>query len=92
MCGIGTEGALFETVFVNKRGSQVAKELIKPIIYNRIFGRDKDGKAILEELNRIYYNRPSFMPGDDPLTAAYKEGQRSVIALLNRKTNKEEEG
>lgn len=64
---------------------------VKPVVYNRIFGRDKDGKAILEELNRVFYNRPSFMPGDDALSAAYKEGQRSVVALLNRKTNKEEE-
>lgn len=69
----------------------MAKDLVKPIIYSRIFSRDKDGKAILEELNRIYYNRPSFLPGDDPLTAAYKEGQRSVVALMNRKTNKEKE-
>ena len=66
-------------------------EQVKPIVYARIFGRDKDGKAILDELNRIYYNKPSFRPGDDALDTAYREGQRSIVALLNMKTNKEEE-
>ena len=69
----------------------MAKEPVKPIIYNRVFGREKDGKAILAELNRRFYNQASYMPGDNALDAAYKEGQRSVVALLNRKTNREEE-
>lgn len=65
--------------------------LVENRVFNRIFGRDKDGKAILKELNRVFYNRPSYEPGDDALKAAYKEGQRSVVALLNLKTNREEE-
>jgi len=63
------------------------KSLVDHKIFNRIFGRDKDGKAILEELNRIYYHRSSYTSGDSALDMAFKEGQRSVVTLLNRKTN-----
>lgn len=66
-------------------------EPVDPVIFNRIFARDKDGKAILDELNRIYYNRASYQQSDgNALGMAYREGQRSVVAYLNRKTNKEE--
>lgn len=65
-------------------------EPVKPLIFNRIFGRDKDGKAILDELNRIYYNRASYQSGSDALGMAYREGQRAVVAYINSKTNKEE--
>lgn len=67
------------------------KEPVKSAVYARIFKKDRDGKAILEELNRIYYNKPSFTPGDSASDTAYKEGQRSIVAAINRKTNKEEE-
>ena len=67
------------------------KEPVKPTIYARIFGKDRDGKAILEEMNRLYYNKPSYNTGDDALAMAYKEGQRSIVAFINKKTNKEEE-
>lgn len=64
-------------------------EPVDPLIFNRIFGRDKDGKAILDELNRIYYNRASYQSSDDALGMAYREGQRAVVAYINAKTNKE---
>lgn len=69
-------------------------EFVEPVpvvIFNRIFGRDKDGKAILDELNRIFYNRPSHIKGESALDTAHREGQRAVVAYLNRKTNKEED-
>lgn len=57
---------------------------IEPKIYDRIFQMDKDGQAILEELARLFYDRPSYTQGDTHETA-YKEGQRSVVAFLIRK-------
>ena len=69
----------------------VFTEQVQPLVYARIFGRDKDGKAILAELNRIYYNQATYAPGRDALEATFREGQRSVVAILNRKTNREEE-
>lgn len=63
---------------------------VSPESYARIFGRDKDGKAILEELNRVFYNQASYTPSGDALSMAFREGQRSVVSLLNKKTNKEE--
>ena len=47
--------------------------------------------AILDELNRVFYNKPSYSQDKDALNMAFREGQRSVVALLNRKTNKEDE-
>lgn len=61
----------------------------KPVPYGtfaRIFGRDKDGRAILEELNRVFYNQASYTSNGDALNMAFREGQRSVVALLNHKT------
>ena len=65
-------------------------EPVNPIIFNRIFGRDKDGQAILDELNRVFYDRPSYQSSSDALGMAFREGQRSVVAHINAKTNKEE--
>lgn len=53
-------------------------------IYNRIFQQDKDGQAILDELSALFYDRPSYVKGDSH-EMAYKEGQRSVVALIIRK-------
>ena len=65
-------------------------EPVDPRIFNRIFARDKDGKAILDELNRVFYNRPSYQSSGNALDTAYREGQRAVVAHINAKTNKEE--
>jgi len=62
---------------------------IPEVVYNRIFGRDRDGAAILAELNRIYYNRPSYRAGESERDMAFREGQRAVVAHLNLKTNRE---
>lgn len=64
-------------------------EPINPIIFNRVFGRDKDGQSILDQLNRIFYNRPSYHAGETERDMAYREGQRAVVAYINAKTNKE---
>lgn len=66
-------------------------EPVDPRIFNRIFARDKDGKAILDELNRVFYNRPSYFASGDgnALDMAFREGQRAVVAHINAKTNKE---
>ena len=74
---------------INKK--TVFPDQVQPAVYARIFGKDKDGKAILDELNRRFYNQATYTSGNDALDMAYKEGQRSVVALLNNKTNKEEE-
>lgn len=68
-------------------------EFTEPVdskIFNRIFARDKDGKAILDELNRVFYNRPSYHAGETERDMAYREGQRAVVAHINSKTYKEE--
>ena len=57
---------------------------VDPSIYSRIFQQDKDGQAILDELAALFYDRPSYTKGD-PYETAFKEGQRSVIALIIRK-------
>lgn len=57
---------------------------VEPSIYNRIFQRDTDGQAILDELSALFYDRPSYTKGDTHETA-FKEGQKSVVALIIRK-------
>lgn len=57
---------------------------VEPNIYNRIFQRDTDGQAVLNELSALFYDRPSYTKGDTHETA-FKEGQKSVVALLIRK-------
>ena len=53
--------------------------------YNRIFQKDNDGKAVLEELCRQFYDRPSYVKGD-AYDTAFKEGQRSVVAFILHKS------
>lgn len=69
----------------------MARKPVSHGTFARIFGRDKDGRAILEELNRVFYNQTSYTPNGDALSMAFREGQRSVVAMLNKKTNKEED-
>lgn len=59
-------------------------EPVDPKIYNRIFQQDRDGQAVLDELSRLYYDRPSYTKGDTHETA-FKEGQRSVVSFLIHK-------
>jgi len=54
---------------------------LDPKIYERIFQKDKDGLAVLDELSRLFYDRPSYVKGDSHETA-FKEGQRAVVAFL----------
>lgn len=65
--------------------------LVDPVLYNRIFEQDTDGKAILAELLRLFYDRPSYKKGDDGMMAAYGEGQRSVVSFILHKTGIVEE-
>ena len=65
--------------------------MVEPNIYDRIFQQDKDGQAILDELSALFYDRPSYVKGD-PHETAYKEGQRSVIALIIRRCGLAQEG
>jgi len=39
------------------------------------------GGAVLEDLRRRYFNRPSYVKGD-PYETAYREGQRSVLISI----------
>lgn len=64
--------------------------MIDRSVYNRIFARDKDGKAVLDNLNRVFYDRPTYTQGESERDMAFKEGQRSVVAYLNSKTREEE--
>lgn len=50
--------------------------------YQRVFQEDGDGSGIFDELATLFYDRPSYTPGDPPGTAEFKEGQRSVIFYL----------
>ncbi|MHC1696888.1 MAG: hypothetical protein AB9919_02240 [Geobacteraceae bacterium] len=44
--------------------------------YRRVFQEDGDGSGIFDELATLFYDRPSYAPGDPPGTAEFKEGQR----------------
>lgn len=55
------------------------------VLYTNTFVKSKDGEEILQELTRLFYDRPSYVKGD-PHDTAYREGQRSVIAFILRKT------
>ena len=58
-------------------------------IYNNIFVGNRDGAAILAELKRMYVDQPSYVKGDTHETA-YKEGARAVVALIIRKSERQE--
>lgn len=58
---------------------------VAEVLYSNIFTKNKDGEIILEELCKLFYDRPSYTKGDDAMFTAYKEGQRSVIAFILRK-------
>jgi hypothetical protein len=59
--------------------------LVDPILYNRIFARDNDGKLILEELCALFYDKKSYVKGDSHDTA-FNEGRRDVVRFLLHKT------
>lgn len=59
--------------------------MLDPLLYNRIFQRDKDGASILEELASLFYDRPGYQLGGSVNDTIYKEGQRSVVAFIMNK-------
>lgn len=59
--------------------------MVDAALYNRLFEKDGDGKLVVEELCRLFYDRPSYKKGDDAMTAAYGEGQRSVVSFIMHK-------
>lgn len=48
--------------------------------YLRIFEGDPDGQKILEEMSRLFHDRP--IPSLSGDVALYSEGQRSVMLFL----------
>lgn len=54
--------------------------------YKEFFVKTEAGKAILEELMKIYYHRISYVP-NDPHQTSFNEGARSVINFIMNKSN-----
>lgn len=49
----------------------------------REFGESSMGRVILDDLERAYVRRPSFLPSHpDPLLTAYREGERALVLKL----------
>lgn len=55
-------------------------------IYYSLFEVNTDGKKVLEELCRIYYDRQSYVKGDTHDTA-FNEGAKSVVQFILAKLN-----
>lgn len=64
--------------------------MIDPQLYKLVFQGRQDGKEVFDDLNKIFYNRQSFVR-DEPYLTAFNEGQRSVIAFIQNKLNQEME-
>jgi hypothetical protein len=54
-------------------------------VYNTVFVKSRDGEEVLAELCRLFYDRPSYEKGD-AMHTAFREGQRSTVAFILRKT------
>lgn len=48
----------------------------------RIFETSPMGRTVLEDLCDSFYDRPSFVPGDPAGSTEFREGQRSVVAMI----------
>ncbi len=61
--------------------------MVEKKFYNRIFEADRDGKEILDELKRLFYNNATYKRGETTqLDLAYATGQRDVIQFILNKT------
>lgn len=53
--------------------------------YGQLFGGTDLGMRVLEDIkDGFHYSTPMFQPGLDPLTLAFREGQRSVAIWLTQ--------
>ena len=50
--------------------------------YDFVFSTDR-GKKVLQDLEKSFYHRISFTPGD-PHSTDFKEGQRDVVMKIHR--------
>lgn len=51
---------------------------LSPEFYWQVFHMNKDGKQVLEELCRLFYDKPSYSKGE-PEHTAYNEGRKAVL-------------
>lgn len=65
---------------------------VSEVMYSNTFVKSRDGEVVLEELCKLFYDRPSYTKGDDAMFTAYKEGQRAVVAFILRKSSLTLEG
>ena len=63
--------------------SPVRKTELPDLVWERLFQRDADGIAVLEELATRFYDQDCYTPGSGNTTdAVYRDGQRSVIKYI----------
>lgn len=62
-----------------------------PATYFAVFENTDHGQRILAELKGLFFDRASFDPSNQYMTA-YNEGQRAVIEFILRKTLEGEKG
>lgn len=63
---------------------------LDPKVYYEIFEMNPNGKQLLEEMCRIFYDRQSYVQGDFGETA-FNEGKKSVLQFIINKINKSQE-
>lgn len=51
-------------------------------IWRRVFQEDADGQMILDELARIFYDVPCYVPGRSAEEAIHIDGGRGVIMYI----------
>ena len=54
---------------------------LDPKIYFNVFASNPDGKAVLEELCRYFYDTPSYVKGDTHETA-FNEGKKAILQFV----------
>lgn len=63
---------------------------VDPAIYHSLFEVNADGKLVLEELCRLFYDRQSYVKGDTHETA-FNEGKKYVIQYLLNRLNQQQQ-
>ncbi len=58
--------------------------MIDAKLYELVFQGREDGKEVLEDLCKRFYDRPSYVRGD-PYETAYNEGCRAAIHYILQK-------
>lgn len=51
-------------------------------VYRRVFQEDADGQMILDELSRLFYDVPCYVPGRSAEEAIHVDGARKVLLYI----------